>query len=549
MNFNKLKIEDYLNNLPYKDLAVIINDYEKENHLAPVFVNDEQIVRELQSQGKKIGCPLLKDFAFLTLNRYDVVEPIYNIHEFINFQDELVPYVIANSEKYNLPKEDIPVRDEYIAYDFDWLKNHWSKKLSREQRIMNLENIRNEVNKTDLNFGEELDKIISNFKNHAISYDEAKQQFVSKFKKYASKTKDLSEEDINTLKKKIVKVYNDYTNHNIKKYEDLPPEPWLETFNPLLKSGRTQEIDQELQKLMQVKRKKPNEPTKEELALEQKRRSYVNPKERPSDKAINDLTKRYFKCNYDDLDGLKAFAEKLGIDDPKEYANVINSLCLQCKRNGINLNMLEDYFKRYTRDFDAYKFSKFASDPNKKSEALNERKETLKNIKKDVEKFLFQYESDKNAEALNELKTVYNKYKEPFLQGRISQDQYEDEIVKVLKKYAPNKQSKKFTKEKLERIVNNFKKLKLEIYLQAANEYKDDFRYGSILEVLLAINNFLEKTAKSDEKGFELIVRALQTNSDLEKAKNFLESCIGKNEKDIHAEIAKLSASTAPSAP
>ena len=546
MNFNKLKIEDYLNNLPYKDLAVIINDYEKENHLAPIFVNDEQIVRELQSQGKKIGCPLLKDFAFLTLNRYDVVEPIYNIHEFINFKDELVPYVIANSEKYNLPKEDIPVKDEYIAYDFDWLKNHWSKKLSREQRIINLENIRNEVNKTDLNFGEELDKIISDFKNHAISYDEAKQQFVSKFKKYASKAKELSKQKIGILKKKIVKVYNDYTNHNIKKYEDLPPEPWLETFTPLLKSGRTQEIDQELQKLMQVKRKKPNEPTKEELTLEQKRIAYKS-KETPSDKVINDLTKRYFKCNYDDLEGLKAFAKNLGIDNPKEYANVIYKLCLQCKKSKINLNKLEDYFKRYTRDFDAYKFSKLFSNPSEKVNASNERKETLKNIKKDVEKFLFQYESDKNAEALNELKNVYNKYKLPFLQGKISQDQYEDEIVKVLKKYAPNRESNKFNNDLKERLFNAFKKLDLEIYVEASSEYKDDFRYGSILEVMLSITKILSSVKEDEQKQ---IVRALKTITEVDDAKNFLESCIGKDNNAILTEIAKLTVKpSTPSAP
>lgn len=101
-------MKDKLLKLPYEDLAIIINDYELANCYQPIYTNTTVNVSNLISEGKKIGKPLLNDFAFLTVNRYDVIEPIEDITNFINFEQELIPYIKSNHEKYpNLfPVED-----------------------------------------------------------------------------------------------------------------------------------------------------------------------------------------------------------------------------------------------------------------------------------------------------------------------------------------------------------------------------------------------------------------------------------------------------------
>lgn len=109
-DFNKLKIEDYLNNLPYEDLAVIINDYEEANNFQPVYFNSEKVINDLKAKGKKVKPFNMADFAFLTVNRYNVVEPIANIHEFINYDTELIPYIMDNLSKYNL--DSIALKDD-----------------------------------------------------------------------------------------------------------------------------------------------------------------------------------------------------------------------------------------------------------------------------------------------------------------------------------------------------------------------------------------------------------------------------------------------------
>ena len=112
--------KDKLLQLPYEDLAVIINDYELANCYQPIYTNTACNVDKLVSEGKKMNGAILNDFAFLTVNRYDVIEPVADIEAFVDFDNELVPYVDANEDKYKnlFPVEDSAIKDRHFDKDY-----------------------------------------------------------------------------------------------------------------------------------------------------------------------------------------------------------------------------------------------------------------------------------------------------------------------------------------------------------------------------------------------------------------------------------------------
>ena len=191
--------KDKLLQLPYEDLAVIINDYELANCYQPIYTNTACNVDKLVSEGKKMNGAILNDFAFLTVNRYNVIEPVADIEAFVDFDNELVPYVNANEDKYKnlFPVEDSAIKDRHFDKDYV-LKRLEGPFPDRSTQLEAIHSLLSEAELYNQKLGNALYDIEGEFKLNHIDFSKAKELILKAYEELQDEESEIDEERFKT---------------------------------------------------------------------------------------------------------------------------------------------------------------------------------------------------------------------------------------------------------------------------------------------------------------------------------------------------------------
>lgn len=211
--------KDKLLKLPYEDLAVIINDYELANCYQPIYTNTACNVDKLVSEGKKMNGAILNDFAFLTVNRYDVIEPVADIEAFIDFDNELVPYVNANEDKYKnlFPVEDSAIKDRHFDKDYV-LKRLEGPFSDRSAQLEAIHSLLSEAELYSQKLGNALYDIEGEFKLNHIDFSEVKELIIKAYDELQEEEPEVDEERFKTaesIEKDVMKYVEKFRTNQI----------------------------------------------------------------------------------------------------------------------------------------------------------------------------------------------------------------------------------------------------------------------------------------------------------------------------------------------
>ena len=514
-------MKDKLLSLPYEDLAVIINDYELANSYQPVYTSTACNLSNLLNEGKVVSKPfILNDFAFLTVNRYNQIEPIADITKFVDFDNDLVPFVEQNKTRYaclsSLEDSKALIKDELL--DPAWLEKKWAEiKKFGGRKDQKLETLASEVEAIDLRFGYKIREVENKYLNGQYSFKEALQAIKKLFEENAGPKKELSNEhtinQINFLKKKAVTQYNKLTGETLTEYRQLP-DSWKKIIDPLIEGKYYKKAEQEINRLSRS----------EEDRLKSTRKGNKNV---PSDLAY--LTNLYFKCDPKDQEGFIKFAKENYIDDIQDFLLTIKKVFNDFLNNKITYDYLESYIKSINVNADNY--MKYAShkETEKQKAEQEDRIQTEQNIDKEVQGHVENFKHKEKAMAL------FNKYYEPlrqkFLAGDYTQNQYEDLLVILIKKCEGTVKEKSYIAaiKKFETDFSSSKSL-VEAIETAVEENYESYSKTLQKRIVMLVNAY-----QSSDKLKSLIVRAIKTFTSDE----FIDLVYGLKEKSSIEDIEK----------
>lgn len=225
-NLNDL-ITDAFEELPNEDKAIIYNDYTTVNNYAPIYLNTEENLNRLLSEGKKCTPSFNKDFAFLTCNRYGGIESVDDLSKHADLKEEIVPFVSDSFDKY----ADVFLKD--VDIDKAWLERHLPRSgmITRRQYVNRVEDIANVVRYENEELAEKVHEIANKIRKTGKAYklSEASEELKDLFAKYYEGTgkkergKPLEGEELKKAKNMIWEKYQE-NYPDTEEYDDLPDD-------------------------------------------------------------------------------------------------------------------------------------------------------------------------------------------------------------------------------------------------------------------------------------------------------------------------------------
>lgn len=175
-------ITDALETLPKEDLVVIYNDYTTVNNYAPIYLNTEENLNRLLSEGKRCTPSFNKDFAFLTCNRYGGIESVDDLSKHAGLKEEIAPFVSDSIDKY----VDVFLKD--VEIDKAWLERHLPRTglITRRQYVERVEDIANVVRYENEELAEKIHGIANKIRKTGKAYklSEASKELMDLFDEY-----------------------------------------------------------------------------------------------------------------------------------------------------------------------------------------------------------------------------------------------------------------------------------------------------------------------------------------------------------------------------